>query len=237
MSANHVNLPLTETKRKATGGEKYLPAKRIPILVRAPHRKRPHATPGSQNNEIIPLHIAARPARRHNLHNHGLVDCASSQPLDLVAFAAVGVVVGLLVRDLDRKAVGDLVGQGCRLEGIAHVGAVGGAVGAPAVGADAGVAGLRAVALVADADGAALVEEIVVVGSRGADGLAAVFRGRGRGGAINVSLLLRMCGWVRAESLPVPSGVGLGLYRILGEYLAGREGQQAQESLHGGKEL
>lgn len=116
-----------------------------------------------------------------------------------MTLATVGVVAVLAVRDLDRKPVAHIVGDGDGLVGVAHEGIA--AVCAACHGSDPGVAVLGLVVLVADSGDAAGVEEVALAVYVGADGLAA-----GRGGTLVSGNQVRGDG-DREEMLPVPAGV------------------------------
>jgi len=80
----------------------------------------------------------------------------------------------LIIRHLDGEAVAKIVGDGQRLVGIAEVSGGGSGVGAPAVGAQAGVLVEQLVGLVAHARHAAVRQDVGPVVVARADGLAAV---------------------------------------------------------------
>lgn len=115
-----------------------------------------------------------------------------------MTLATVGVVAVLAVRDLDRKSVAHVLGDGDGLVGVAHECIA--AVCAACHCSDASVAFLGLVVLVADSGYAAGVEEVAFAVYVSADGLAAGERG------VSVSRG-RVGGKRDKEELPVPAGV------------------------------
>ena len=98
----------------------------------------------------------------------------------------------LIIRNLDRKAITEIVGDGQRLVRIAEEGARRPAVGAPAVGAQTGVLIQELVGLVAHARHAAVRQDVGAVVVARADGLAAVPArvGFGRRDSVVVTVVL-----------------------------------------------
>lgn len=131
-----------------------LPVITVAVLSRAALVKVPETATGRQNNQVVLGDVSTRAAGCHNLHDHLLAGRVARQPLHFVALAAIGVVLALVVRHLDREAVREVVRDGDRLVVVTQIG--GSAVGAAGRGREAGVLVLRPVVLVAGRDDASL---------------------------------------------------------------------------------
>jgi hypothetical protein len=80
-----------------------IPVIGVTILPRASRVQRPQAFSRDQYDEVVSRDISSGPARRDDLQNHPLLGGIARQPQDLVALAAVRVVLPWLAETLMAK--------------------------------------------------------------------------------------------------------------------------------------